>query len=99
MNLELLYQWMSLIQMHFHNLGKRQATGLALYSFGVVLAEHCQGSKVAEALGFFGRIPTLEPAPKATLKCRRIDMEACFQVLEFLGLAEFRCPTSRLIGR
>ena len=83
MNPELLYQWMDTIQMHFHNLGKWQAKGLALYSFGVVLAEHCQGSKVAEALGFFGRIPTVERRLRRWLNNLRIDIDRCCQVWSF----------------
>lgn len=83
MNLNLFYQWMNLVQEHFHNLGKWQATGLALYSLGVVLAEHCQSSKVAEALGFLGRIPTVERRLRRWLSNRRLDMEACFRVWTF----------------
>lgn len=83
MNLDLLYQWIDLIQVHFHSLGKWQATNLALYSLGVVLAEHCQSSKVAEALGFVGRIPTVERRLRRWLSNRRLDMEACFQAWSF----------------
>jgi hypothetical protein len=83
--------------MHFHNLGKWQATGLALYSFGVVLAEHCQGSKVAEALGFFGRIPTLERRFRRWLSNRRIDMEACFQVWSFWVWQSLDAPRAVLL--
>ena len=82
MNLTLLYQWISLIQMHFDNLSKWQATGLALYSYGVVLAENCQGSKVAESLGglSIARIPALERRLRRWLNNHRIDLDACFQI-------------------
>jgi len=80
MNQELLYQWMQVIQTHFYNLGKWQAVGLALYSYGVVLAEHCQGSKVAEALAFYGRIPSIERRLRRWLSNDRMDLEACWAV-------------------
>lgn len=80
MNHELLYQWIELIRRHFHNLGKWQATGLALYSYGVVLAGHCQGSKVSEALAFYGRIPSIERRLRRWLSNARFDLAMCTQV-------------------
>jgi hypothetical protein len=97
MNPKLLYQWMSVIQTQFYNLSKWQAVGLALYSYGVVLAGHCQGSKVAESLGFFARIPTLERRFRRWLSNRRIDMEACFQVWTFWVWKSLDAPRAVLL--
>lgn len=79
MNHSLLYRWIELIRQQFSCLGKWQAVGLALYSYGVVLAGHCQGSQVAEALSFWGCIPSLERRFRRWLNNSRIDMEACHQ--------------------
>lgn len=97
MNQELLYQWINLIQMQFYNLGKWQATGLALYSCGVVLAGHCQGSKVAEHLGFMSRIPNLERRLRRWLNNRRIDIDLCFQVWNFWVWKSFDAPRAVLL--
>lgn len=83
MNPTLLYQWMDTIQMQFTNLKKWQAVGLALYSYGIVLAENCQGSKVAESLAFMGRIPSLERRLRRWLNNGRIDIDLCCQVWSF----------------
>lgn len=97
MNLDLLYQWIATVQMHFSNLGKWQALTLALYSFGVVRAEHCQGSKVAEALGFFGRIPALERRLRRWLANRRIDVDVCCQAWSFWVWGSLDAPRAVLL--
>lgn len=97
MNLTLLYQWIDLVSDQFHNLGKWQATGLALYSFGVVLAEHCQGSKVAEQLGTLGRIPSLERRLRRWLHNRHIDLDACFQAWNFWVWRSLDVPRAVLL--
>ena len=97
MNQKLLYQWIDLIQMHFHNLGKWQAAGLAIYSYGVVLAGHCQGSKVAEAMGRIGRLTSLERRFRRWLGNRRIDMDACFQVWSFWVWKSLDSPRAVLL--
>lgn len=97
MNHNLLYQWIEIIQMHFDKLGKWQAIGLALYSYGVVLAGHCQGSKVAESLAFFGRIPSLERRLRRWLNNRRIDVEACFQIWNFWVWKSLDAPRALLL--
>lgn len=83
MNLTLLYQWMELIDQQFTNLKKWQAVGLALFSYGVVLARHCQVSKVAEELGGLGRIPSVERRLRRWLANRQIDVQGCCQVWSF----------------
>lgn len=80
MNATLLYQWIELIRMQFTNLGAWQATNLALFSFGIVLAEHSQISKVAEALAFFGRITSIERRLRRWLANPRFDLDACWAV-------------------
>lgn len=97
MNQDLLYQWIELIQTQFYNLGKWQAIGLAIYSYGVVLAGHCQGSKVAEALGSFGRLTNLERRFRRWLNNRQIDLEACFQVWSFWVWKSLDVPRATLL--
>ena len=80
MNQTLLYQWIELIRTQFTNLNKWQATGLALFSFGVVLAEHCQTSKIAEAMAPIGRITNLERRLRRWLANPRLNIDACWQV-------------------
>jgi hypothetical protein len=80
MNQTLLYQWIELVRTQFINLGVWQATNLALFSFGVVLAEHCRISKVAEGLAFFGRITSVERRLRRWLANPQFDLEGCWQV-------------------
>lgn len=77
MNLNLLYQWMTTVEQHFHNLTKWQAIGLAVFSFGMVLAGHCQVSQVAEALAMLASIPSLERRLRRWLANPRINVEVC----------------------
>jgi len=60
-------------------MGKWQAKGLALFSYGIVLAEACQVSKVAEGLAWVGKIPTMEKRLKRWLDNEGIDLEGCWQ--------------------
>jgi len=62
------------------NLKKWQAGGLALFSYGVIVANHCQVSQIAESLAQLGRIPTLERRLRRWLANERIDVYACCQV-------------------
>ena len=45
-----LYQWIDTVVMRFPSLSKPQATGLALWSFGMILARSCSLSAVADML-------------------------------------------------
>jgi hypothetical protein len=45
-----LYQWIATVSNHFPRLSKSQATGLALWSFGMVVARACSLSAVADLL-------------------------------------------------
>lgn len=80
MNLTLLYQWTDVVRRHFTNLKKWQAVGLALFSFGVVMARHCQVSQVAEALAVLGPIPGLERRLRRWLANPRVDLDGCFEI-------------------
>lgn len=83
MNLTILYQWMQRIDQEFEAMKKWQAVGLALFSYGIVLARHCQVSQVAEALGAVGKIPSVERRLRRWLANRRIDVQLCCQVWSF----------------
>lgn len=77
MNLNLLYQWINVIQVHFKNLKKPQAVGLAIFSFGVVLARSSQRGKIAEELPQLGKATSVEKRLSRWLKNPRIDVQAC----------------------
>jgi hypothetical protein len=83
MNLKVLYQWMAQINQVFSPLTKWQAVGLALFSYGIVVARHCQVSKVAEELGGIGRIPSVERRLRRWLANRSIDVQLCCEVWSF----------------
>jgi hypothetical protein len=83
MNLKLLYQWMEQLHQVFSPLTKWQAVGLALFSYGIVVARHCQVSKVAEELGRVGRIPSVERRLRRWLANRRIDVQLCCAAWSF----------------
>jgi len=68
-----------------------------IYSFGVVLAGHCQGSKVAEALGFVGRFANLERRFRRWLSNPRLDMGVCFQVWSFWVWQSLDAPRAVLL--
>jgi hypothetical protein len=78
MNLSVLYQWIETVRRHFTNLKKWQAVGLALFSYGVVLAEKSQVGKDAEALAMVGRIPTVERRLRRWLNNEDIELGRCW---------------------
>lgn len=55
-----LYQWIRVVGQIFAGLGRWQAIGLALYSYGMVLARACAPSRVAEKLGLVGKVSSVE---------------------------------------
>lgn len=77
MNQHVLYQWIETVRTHFTNLKKWQAVGLALFSYGVVMAEKSQVGKVAEALAMVGRIPTVERRLRRWLNNDDIEIGRC----------------------
>jgi hypothetical protein len=64
------------VQNDFPVLGKWQAKGLALFSAGVVLAERCTLSKVAEKLLLAGKPDSLERRIQRWIANGRLDVEA-----------------------
>lgn len=70
-----LYQWFESIREGLPHLSKPQAMVLAIFSMGVVLAEHCAANKVAEHLGWLGRADSLERRFQRFLNNNRISME------------------------
>src|SRR5262249_45653631 len=87
-----LYQWLDAVTTAFPNLSQPQATVLALWSFGMVVAKACGLSAVAWALAgllgcpFFTIRQRLrefyqEATAKAGTQRRQLDVRACFAPL------------------
>src|SRR5512144_2945898 len=87
-----LYDWTGAVTTHFPHLSKPQATVLALWSFGMVLARSCTLSAVTTALfPLLGRCwnsvrqrlrEWYKPAARKAGQCRReLDVSACFAPL------------------
>ena len=76
MNSQQLYQWIEQVANDFPVLGKWQAKGLALFSAGVVLAERCTLSKVAEKLLLVGKPDSLERRLQRWIANPRLDQKA-----------------------
>jgi len=72
-----LYQWYERIREGLPHLSKPQAIVLAMFSLGVVLAERCGTSKVAERLGWLGKADSLERRFQRFLSNARLSGEAC----------------------
>lgn len=72
-----LYQWSEEIRKHLP-LKKWQALGLALFSIGIVLAERCTLSKVAEKLVWRGKADSVERQFQRLLANPRLKVEALF---------------------
>lgn len=91
MNRKQLYQeFQQVVQSQFPSLGVWQAKGLSLMSMGISFAEQSQVSKVAQELGFAGRLSTVEKRLKRWLKNARIDMEAaCRDWVKWLWSASY----------
>src|SRR5215468_1149540 len=79
MSQEQLYAWMVGIVERFKHLGYWQVMGLALFSMGVVLAESCQLTRVAERLSSVGSADSLERRLQRWLANPRIDIGVCSQ--------------------
>jgi hypothetical protein len=77
---EVYQKWVELIQMQFTNLKKWQAIGLALMSYGIVLSQSSQVSKISEVLGFVGRLGSVEKRLTHWLKNPRIDILPCCEI-------------------
>ena len=77
MSLEELYQWVKQISEIFKGVGYWQMLGLALYSYGVVLARDCRPSKVAEKLGQVSKVKSMERRLERFLANERMNWSVC----------------------
>ena len=75
MNSELLYQWIAQIDKAFNGLGRWQKVTLALFSYGVVLAQSCTLSRVALHLSEGKPSSTLERRLQRWIANRGLRME------------------------
>lgn len=73
----LLYQWIEVVETGFPDLLKWQAVGLAIFSYGIVMARHCQLNRVAEELGEWGRADSLKRRFQRWLANGRINVSWC----------------------
>jgi hypothetical protein len=74
-----LYQWMSEILRHLPSIGKWQGLNVALFSVGVMLAEHTSVSHVSKWLWAFGERSSIEKRLKRYLRNTRLAWE-CLQI-------------------
>jgi len=72
-----LYQWIKIVGDIFGSLGRWQAIGLAMYSYGVVLARQCAPSKVAEKLVLVGKANSVQRRLERWLANDRIKWSGC----------------------
>lgn len=79
MSLRELYHWQGVVRKAFGFLGYWQVLGLALYSYGVVLARQCAPSRVAEKLQAVGKADTVQRRLERWLDNERIDWQQCCQ--------------------
>ena len=87
MSQEELYQWQAQIGHEFKELGHWQALGLALYSFGVVLARQCAPSRVAEKRVGVGKADSIQRRLERWLNNKRIDWQTVLSSVGEMGVA------------
>ncbi len=75
-----LYQWITMVGDIFGSLGRWQVIGLALYSYGVVLARQSAPSKVAEKLVLAGKANTVQRRLERLLANERLPWGRCWRV-------------------
>lgn len=68
---------MKAVETAFPNLLKWQAVGLAFFSYGIVMARHCQLTRVAEEMGAWGRADSVKRRLQRWLANGRIDVSWC----------------------
>lgn len=90
MSLKELYHWHRAVRVAFGFLGYWQALGLALYSYGVVLARQCAPSKVAEKLPLVGKADSVQRRLERWLDNERIDWQRCCQAWAGWVLSHYR---------
>lgn len=85
MSLEELYRWVEQVREIFPQLGHWQVLGLALFSYGVVLARACAPSQVAEKLPLVGRVSTVQRRLERFLANQRVCWQhACQRWSSFI---------------
>lgn len=77
MSLPELYQWIGQIKQIFRGLGYWQMVGLAMYSYGIVQAEHCAARRVAEKLVQVGKVSSMQKRLERWLHNERINWSVC----------------------
>jgi hypothetical protein len=90
MSLDELYHWQGVVRQVFGFLGSWQVLGLALYSYGVVLARHCAPSRVAEKLARVGKADSVQRRLERWLTNGRIDWQRCCQAWSKWVLAHYQ---------
>src|SRR5574341_529592 len=90
MSLEELYHWQRVVRRAFGFLGCWQVLGLALYSYGVVLARHCAPSRVSEKLGLVGKADTVQRRLERFLHNGRIAWQRGCQAWSGWVLSHYR---------
>jgi len=78
MNSALLYQWKEQIDKAFPDLGRWQKLGLALLSYGLVLAQRCTLSRVAQSLSNGENVGKMERRLQRWIANPRVQMENLF---------------------
>lgn len=89
MSLDELYHWYGALRQAFGFLGCWQGMGLALYSYGVVLARQCAPSRVAEKLALMGKADTVQRRLERFLDNERIDWQRCCQAWAIWVLSHY----------
>jgi hypothetical protein len=79
MNSRLLYQWNEMIDKGFPGMGRWQKRMLARFSYGVVLAQSCRLSRIAQQLTGRANASSLERGLQRWLSNDRIVMKVMFQ--------------------
>ncbi len=76
MSLKELYHWQAAVGNAFRGWGRWQVLGLAIYSYGVILARQCSPSRVAEKLPLVGKADSVQRRLERWLDNERIDWQA-----------------------
>jgi hypothetical protein len=75
MHLETVYRFRTILEQRFSHLSRRQAVGLSVACLGLITAQHCRLSAIAEALPEVGRAETVKQRVKRWLKNDRLDLD------------------------
>jgi hypothetical protein len=78
MNSTILYQWNEMIDKAFPSLGRWQKLTLALFSYGVVVAQSCTLNRVAQTVTSRANASSLERRLQRWLANERLDMKRVF---------------------